>query len=451
MEKIRIRAGGPRFLMSFRRSLLAVVLGAATLPCGAVAPPPATSSPTSTVSEPFTVASPVAGLPAWILRVPQNPDLYIGIGKGDKRTRPDDYRDMARSAALAQISREISVRVKAENVSVVSENDAGREERYGQRIHATSENDLSGYEVADTYETPEVYWTLYTLDKEVFRRWGEARENEFSEWLRAETLAINSDLVARRLPDALRRFIRVRAKYDSASANFPGVRTGEVSARFGILAAKVEVMMQGIGLGVEPSTWVWSWRNPTSESPRVFPIGPDGKKFAGKLDLILADETPGHPACRVVTDAVGAIDLRRPFRECGLAPGNWSVTWMLPEGSVESRVRADVKAEDVLFTVPTDAAVLETEARQLKNDLAGMGGPYFRLVPVQSDAEFEIHLQSKELDSLEGMYFATVSGRLNHGGQSLEISGKAGHASPQRARRLAMRDFALEVEKNLKR
>ena len=117
-------------------------------------------------------------------------------------------------------------------------------------------------------------------------------------------------------------------------------------------------------------------------------------------------------------------------------------------------MRAEIKPEEVAYLVRTENSFLEGEAASLRGDLSGMGGPYIRLVPARpgpasekSGPEMEIKLVSLSLNSLDGMYFAMLFGRLTRAGIGEPISGKAGHSDPNRASRLAVRDLALEIEK----
>jgi hypothetical protein len=53
------------------------------------------------------------------------------------------------------------------------------------------------------------------------------------------------------------------------------------------------------------------------------------------------------------------------------------------------------------------------------------------------------------LDSLEGMHFASIRAdvTLPGGETAIEVSGKSGHADPERARELAILDFLKRLER----
>src|SRR5262245_10107536 len=72
---------------------------------------------------------PEAAAPSWVTRFPHDPEKHVGVGHASKRDQPRDYRAAAQSQALAQISREISLVLKTENLLTQSEGPGGWQER----------------------------------------------------------------------------------------------------------------------------------------------------------------------------------------------------------------------------------------------------------------------------------------------------------------------------------
>ncbi|MDB5103663.1 MAG: hypothetical protein JWP91_1352, partial [Fibrobacteres bacterium] len=151
--------------------------------------------------------------PAWVERFPFDPERYTGIGHADKRAYPGDYRDRAQASALAQISREISVRVTSENEATLTENPGGREETFSQHTSTVSGNPLEGYRLEGVYETSGEFWAWYSLDKERYRQSLEEQARAFYDWLEREAAAVDAALEAGRIQEAVDRYGGLRTAY----------------------------------------------------------------------------------------------------------------------------------------------------------------------------------------------------------------------------------------------
>jgi len=107
--------------------------------------------------------------PHWVGSFPTSKEDYIGIGIADKLNYPYKYKDIAREKALTQISREISMHIQSRSTLVRQEDSMGYDESWSGVINSSSSNDLWGYELVDTWQTPLEYWAYYKLDKEKYR------------------------------------------------------------------------------------------------------------------------------------------------------------------------------------------------------------------------------------------------------------------------------------------
>lgn len=406
-------------------------------------------------SEPETPPSEAA--PSWAKSFPHDPRLYVGIGRGDKRAHPRDYRERAQAAALAQISREISVRLKAENTSTLSEDGSGRTETFDQKITASSGNELTGYELADVHETETHYWVLYTLDKETFQRSLDERERRFGAWLDREAAAVESELAERRLLKAMDRYAKVAAKYASAYAGDPLIRnrSADIPSRFTALGEKIASASQGLELASGASEWILDYREMVaSKRPPTVDLflrdGRTGEKWVGPLPVSLSHlRLPGRPPCPMETGDGGSLDLASAFLGCGLPPGPWRVTWKGRDGlPLHVDVKATLIPMDISVRISGKAAEAGNLRAGLETELADGHGLYYNILPArESLPSLDIQIREVSLDSLEGMYFTSIRGAARYPGMAgySGIQGKAGHADRHRSQARALRDFSRQV------
>ena len=137
-------------------------------------------SPTATpneLDEPDTTER--AERPAWVTGAPTMDGYFVGVGGSETGVLSEDRRvaEMrARRDLAASISVEIESEVRAR--SFESSLDDERFTEIAENLAEGVEADISGIELADTYEDPEHgYWALVRLSKE---RWTERQEREQS-------------------------------------------------------------------------------------------------------------------------------------------------------------------------------------------------------------------------------------------------------------------------------
>ena len=415
-----------------------------------------------------------SGRPAWVERLPRDPDAYVGIGRADKRSHPETYRDLARDAALAQISREISVEVVSSAVSMRREDAAGSEESFSARTTTLSGNFLAGYRLEGVHETPDEFWAYYALDKEDFRAALDAKEKRLSAWMEGEAAALTEELDARRLQAASDRYVRIRTAYrsefeadlplKSRSSTLPLPLPGELDA----LSETMRAALRGLRLESDPPHWEFSpsagaeSRSPGSKPypPGVSLIDGTGRKWTGPFSLRLSESARrysgarlGSISCAVETDAEGRLDPARAFLDCGMEPGRWSVTWEGPQGEaarldVASALRKRELGVVVLASGsdagPADASMAARAAADLPRVLAGTQGRFHRFVGGKAFPVVEIRVREAALDSMDGLFFATLRADALFPGAAAPVAvrGKAGHADKSRAWARAQGDFA---------
>lgn len=413
------------------------------------------------------------GRPAWVDRFPRDPEVYAGIGRADKRKHPDTYRDLARDAALAQISREISVEVASTAVSARSEDAAGPEESFSARTITLSRNSLAGYRLEGVHETPDEFWAYYALDKETFRAALDAKEKRLAAWMEAEAASLSGDLDARRLQAAADRYARLLAAYATEFSGDPLLksRASPLPAAMDSMSATFAAAMRGLRLESVPARWEFTaYAEPGAPGsaavpPRVSLIDGAGGKWAGPFSLILSDRfgpkfLPDRlgresASCRMDTDAEGLLapDPEWAFLACGLEPGRWSVSWLGPEGhAARTYVESILRKRDLGLVVsaagdgadPAGKSMAKRAAEDLGRALVGTQGRFHRIVGGNAFPVVEIQIREAALDSLEGFFFATLraDALFPDSPGPVAVRGKAGHADKSRAWARAEGDFA---------
>ena len=106
--------------------------------------------------------------PAWVLARPVDDLDYIGIGSCPKARA--DYQESAKKNALNDLSSEISVRVEGNSLLSSLDSRTRFTETYQSNIRTTSNEQLEGFEMVDSWQDAREYWVYYRLDKSVHAR-----------------------------------------------------------------------------------------------------------------------------------------------------------------------------------------------------------------------------------------------------------------------------------------
>ncbi len=101
--------------------------------------------------------------PEWVRSRPVSGAYYIGIGLGMKAR--GDAQEAARKNALDQLAQEISVRVEGNSLLFTADGRNRFDETFTSTIRTTSSEQLEGYELVDSYESPSEVWIYYRLSK----------------------------------------------------------------------------------------------------------------------------------------------------------------------------------------------------------------------------------------------------------------------------------------------
>ncbi|MEA1873938.1 MAG: LPP20 family lipoprotein [Bacteroidota bacterium] len=104
--------------------------------------------------------------PEWVDKRPSSGFHYIGIGSARKAgLSPDAYKENARNSALNVLSKEISVNISSNSVINTIETDYQLSETYERQIQTSSDRNIEGYEVVDTWDGGDIFWMYCRLSK----------------------------------------------------------------------------------------------------------------------------------------------------------------------------------------------------------------------------------------------------------------------------------------------
>jgi hypothetical protein len=104
--------------------------------------------------------------PEWVDKRPSSGLHYVGIGSARKAgMSPDVYKENARNSALNVLSSEISVNISSSSVINTIETDYQLSETYERQIQTSSDRNIQGYEVVDTWDGGEIFWMYCRLSK----------------------------------------------------------------------------------------------------------------------------------------------------------------------------------------------------------------------------------------------------------------------------------------------
>lgn len=398
--------------------------------------------------------------PAWVGRHPRDSDNYIGIGRADKRIHPEKYREIARVAALAEISLEISVRLRSESVSSSSETGGIAEEAYTRKTSAASANDLTGYRLADVHETDGEFWALYMLDKEEYARIRVDKGKAWRTWLAREVEGIEADLGARKIQAAADRLAGIGAAHSPSCTGESGPCAPRDAGeeRIAPPSERMRTVLRNLELTSPSRVWTLDLRSGSGGKSGSATVhlrdAATETDWQGPLRIAVSERTArGKKACAIVTRPGGDFDLTALFLDCRLGAGDWRVAWTGPDSrTVALDIRAAILKPELAIGIVSDgSAEGKASAALLEEELWVSDHPRYRFVPErrtpdpsQAGEVLQIRIAEISEDSLSGMHFTTVRARLRFPGEDgwRDASGKAGHSDPGRSRRGALRDLA---------
>lgn len=106
---------------------------------------------------------PVEQRPNWVGARPVSDGYYVGIGMANKN-RPD-VLETAKKNALNDLASEISVRVEGNSLLYTLDRKTQFDESFTGTIKTSSNEQLEGFELVESWENNNEYWTFYRLSK----------------------------------------------------------------------------------------------------------------------------------------------------------------------------------------------------------------------------------------------------------------------------------------------
>ena len=108
--------------------------------------------------------------PVWVTERPINSSYYIGIAGVSKEEFPYNAAEIARENALNWLAREIRVKVSSSSLLSTLQVNSWVEESFVSNIESTVVEDLEGFNLIDTYESPTEVFVYYRLSKSEYAR-----------------------------------------------------------------------------------------------------------------------------------------------------------------------------------------------------------------------------------------------------------------------------------------
>ena len=108
--------------------------------------------------------------PVWATERPINSSYYIGIAGVSKEEFPYNAAEIARENALNSLAREIRVKVSSSSLLSTLQVNSWVEESFVSNIESTVVEDLEGFNLIDSYESPTEVFVYYRLSKSEYAR-----------------------------------------------------------------------------------------------------------------------------------------------------------------------------------------------------------------------------------------------------------------------------------------
>ena len=107
--------------------------------------------------------------PAWVEKIPIDPNYYVGIGISDKSKERSDYIKSAKDNALNDLASQIKINISSEFIVKLTLITGVEEQTIASQIRTTTKEELEGYEIIDTWESKNEYWVYYRLSKSLYQ------------------------------------------------------------------------------------------------------------------------------------------------------------------------------------------------------------------------------------------------------------------------------------------
>jgi len=103
--------------------------------------------------------------PAWVEKILVDAEYYTGIGVSAKTASKEEYIKKTKDAALNDLASQIKIDISSEFIQSLSAKSGVVKENIASHLRTTTQEELEGYELVDTWENAKEYWVYYRLSK----------------------------------------------------------------------------------------------------------------------------------------------------------------------------------------------------------------------------------------------------------------------------------------------
>jgi hypothetical protein len=103
--------------------------------------------------------------PSWVSGKPSSSLYFQGIGVAQKVRGNSDHLENAKKSALNDLASEIEVNVSSNSLLYTLEREYKFQQEFIENITTTTNLNLEGLEIADSWEDDQQYWIFYRLDR----------------------------------------------------------------------------------------------------------------------------------------------------------------------------------------------------------------------------------------------------------------------------------------------
>ena len=205
-----------------------------------------------------------------MLQSPVKPGYYIGIGSASKLAHPLDAEAVAKQNALDNLSREIRVQVQSTNTTNALQVNGWLSESFAAESRSTTNEDLEGFTLVDTYTTDAEVMVYYELNKAKHAQLQETKRQTALNvaWghLQSARNARSSAQVQQAVDAAIRGLDAVRPYMDRPMMHVGRQRDRDGCARLFDPHARRLHGRTAIGRSKTPSS-PWWWKTPSAAWP----------------------------------------------------------------------------------------------------------------------------------------------------------------------------------------
>jgi hypothetical protein len=117
--------------------------------------------------------------PQWVTRRPVSETKYIGIGMA--QVSDPDYRNIAITNAMLDIASQISVNINSTSFMQTLDVDGHSKDLFEEKVQSKVAANITGQELKDTYQSGNLYYIMYELDKKKYEKFIDSQKKKGTE------------------------------------------------------------------------------------------------------------------------------------------------------------------------------------------------------------------------------------------------------------------------------